>query len=144
MIKGYFIETKFHYFKDNSFNYNKFSKDIRSNSILERYTKTIKKELGEKCACNCVVFTDFINNELSRINEILTKNENVNILYNIKMTKFGKNKYVNNIIDNSDNNKNNIIYNEEDNKISKEIISAKLLVQKENNCRYNAVTTLIY
>ena len=29
-----------------NFNYYKFPKDIRSNSILERYNKTIKEELG--------------------------------------------------------------------------------------------------
>ena len=92
MIKGYFIEIKLQYFKDKSFNYNKFSKDIMSNSILERYNKTIKKELGEKGSCNLVIFPNFINNELSRINKIQAKNENVNILYNMKLTKFEKNK----------------------------------------------------
>ena len=73
MIKGYFVETKLKYFKDNSFNYNKFPKDIRSNSILERYNKTIKSSLGEKRTCNWVVFCNFINNEINRINNLLCK-----------------------------------------------------------------------
>ena len=44
----YFYDNKIKYFEDNSYNYNIFPKDIRSNSILERYNKTIKSELGEK------------------------------------------------------------------------------------------------
>ena len=47
-IKGYFTEIKLKYFMNESFNYNKFPKDIRSNSILERYNKTIKEEMGQK------------------------------------------------------------------------------------------------
>ncbi len=35
----------------------------------------------------------FINKELNRINEILDKNKNVNILNFQKSTKFGKTKY---------------------------------------------------
>ena len=34
MINGYFLDTKLKYFKDGSYNYNNFPKDIRSNSIL--------------------------------------------------------------------------------------------------------------
>ena len=37
----------------------------------------MKKELGEKRACNWVNFIQFINKELNRINEILDKNSNV-------------------------------------------------------------------
>ena len=48
------------------------------------------------------------------------------------------------LIDNADNNKKNIIYNEEDHEVSKETISTKWLVQLGNNCRYNAFITLIY
>ena len=33
LIKAYFIDTKLKYFKDGSFNYNKFPRDVRSNSI---------------------------------------------------------------------------------------------------------------
>ena len=75
MIKGYFYDNKIKYFEDNSYNYNIFPKDIRSNSILERYNKTIKSELGEKRTCDWVVFLNFINRELKRINTILSKNE---------------------------------------------------------------------
>ena len=108
LIKPYIIDTKLKYFKDGSFNYNKFPKDIRSNSILERYNKTIKTELGEKRACNWVIFLNFINKEIIRINEILSKNENINVLFNSKTTKFGKEKY-NNKINNEISNINNII-----------------------------------
>ena len=41
MIMGYFLETKLKYFKDDSFNYNKFPKDISSNSILEDIIKQL-------------------------------------------------------------------------------------------------------
>ena len=37
-------------------------------------------ELGEKRTCNWVVFLNFINRELERINNILSKNENINVL----------------------------------------------------------------
>ena len=39
------------------------------------------------------MFTQFINKELYRINEILAKNTNVNIVYFQKTTKFGQNKF---------------------------------------------------
>ena len=32
----YFLDTKLKYFEDGSYDYNKFPKDIRSNSVLER------------------------------------------------------------------------------------------------------------
>ena len=48
MIENYFLEAKLKYFIDGSYNYNKFPMDIRSNSILERYNKIIKTELGKK------------------------------------------------------------------------------------------------
>ena len=35
-------------FIDGNYNYDLFPKDIRSNSLLERYNKTIKDRLGEK------------------------------------------------------------------------------------------------
>ena len=95
MINGYFYDNKIKYFEDNSYNYNIFPKDIRSNSILERYNKTIKIELGEKRTCNWVIFLNFINRELERINKILSKNENINVLYQRKFTKFGIEKFVN-------------------------------------------------
>ena len=48
MINGYFKETKLKYFKDVSFNYNKFPIDISANSILENYNKIVKRDLGKK------------------------------------------------------------------------------------------------
>ena len=44
----YFLDYKLKYFIDGSYDYSKFPKDICSNSILERYNKAIKLELGEK------------------------------------------------------------------------------------------------
>ena len=93
---AYFLDTKLKYFEDGSYDYNKFPKDIRSNSVLERYNRTIKQYLGEKRTCNWVVFLNFINNEILRINELLGKNENINILFTNKHRKFGKEKFTNN------------------------------------------------
>ena len=138
MIKGYFYDNKIKYFEDNSYNYNIFPKDIRSNSILERYNKTIKSELGEKRTCNWVVFLNFINRELERINTILSKNENINVLYQMKYSKFGIEKYANK-------NNNNIIQEKIYETITtKTDISETWLIQKGNNCRYNAFITLLY
>ena len=38
--------NKLKYFEDGSYDYSKFPNDIRSNSILERYNKIIKTNLG--------------------------------------------------------------------------------------------------
>ena len=78
----------------------------------------------------------FINKELSRINELLGKNSNVNLVYHQKLTKFGKNKY-------------NYEYNKEKElrksiTVEKKNISQEWLKQKFNNCRYNAFITLFY
>ena len=35
----------------------------------------------------------FINKEIFRINDLLGKNENINVIYSQKNTKFGKQKY---------------------------------------------------
>ena len=43
-------------------------------------------ELGEKRTCNWVIFLYFINKEIIRINEILSKNDNINVLFNSKTT----------------------------------------------------------
>ena len=37
---------------------------------------------------------NFINNEILRINNELGKNENINILFEEKKTKFGKSKFI--------------------------------------------------
>ena len=94
-IINYFLDAKLKYFIDVSYDYSKFPLDIRSNSVLERYNKEIKMQLGEKRTCNWVKFMNFINNEILRINNELGKNENINILYGEKKTKFGKSKYIN-------------------------------------------------
>ena len=139
-IKGIFTERKLNYFKDESYNYQKFPKDIRSNSILERYNKTIKIELGQKRTCNWVVFLNFINKEITRINQILAKNENINILYKSKYTKFGIEKYAPQTQE--DKNKSKTAYQIKE--ISNETIADCWLKQKGNNCRYNAFITLFY
>mgnify|MGYP007070125749 FL=1 len=89
-----------------------------------------------------VIFLNFINNEINRINEQLSKNENINVLYNSKLTKFGTEKYTN--IDKIEEGKDN---NNESNHIenlSEDTEPNKWLVQKGNNCRYNAFITLFY
>jgi len=78
MINWNLFDNKIKFFENNSYNYDIFPKDIRSNSILERYNKTIKIELGKR-TCNCVVFLNFINRELERINNILSKNQIINV-----------------------------------------------------------------
>ena len=140
LINGYFKETKLKYFQDDSFNYNKFPKDIRSNSILERYNKLVKSDLGIKRTCNWVVFLNFINKEIIRINNELSKNQNINVLYNMKTTKFGIEKYTNNE-KKEENNNNEIEFKEE---TVKEKNNNNWLVQNGNNCRYNAFITLFY
>ena len=87
LLTNYFLTTKMKYFIDRSYNYALFPKDIRSNSILERYNKTIKDRLGEKRQCNWVVFLNFINEEIIRINNLLKINEIINILNSMKKNK---------------------------------------------------------
>ena len=65
-LTKYFIDCKLKYSKDGSYDYTKFPPDIRSNSILERYNKIIKNELGIKRVCNLVIFMSFINKEIYR------------------------------------------------------------------------------
>ena len=139
-IITYFMGNKLKYFEDGSYDYSKFPNDIRSNSILERYNKIIKTNLGDKRTCNWVKFMNFINNEILRINELLNKNENINIAYMKKKTKFGLGKYNNN-------------QKEEDNidtfakseiSLEKNSIMDKWLIQSGNNCRYNSFITIFY
>ena len=142
LINQYFLDVKLKYFEDGSYNYNAFPMDIRSNSILERYNKIVKTELGEKRTCNWVVFLNFINKELIRIKDILSKNENKNILFESKHTKFGINKY-NTVITNQPKKEGNntTTLGETEKQLD---ISKKWLVQKANNCRYNAFITFFY
>jgi len=142
LLTNYFLTTKMKYFIDGSYNYDLFPKDIRSNSILERYNKTIKDRLGEKRQCNWVVFLNFINDEIIRITNLLGKNENINILNDMKKTKFGLEKYQLNL-----NKTSNIINKEEEEKTverRKLNISEQWLIQKGNNCRYNSFITIFY
>ena len=57
--------------------------------------KIIKTELGSKRNCNWVIFLNFINRELDRINEKLSENENINVFYKSKQTKFWIKKFIN-------------------------------------------------
>ena len=142
LLTNYFLTTKMKYFIDGSYNYDLFPKDIRSNSILERYNKIIKDRLGEKRQCNWVVFLNFINDEIMRITNLLGKNENINILNSMKNTKFGLEKYQINLNKPSTN-----INNLQDKKtveMKKPNISETWLIQKGNNCRYNSFITIFY
>ena len=99
---------------------------------LERYNKSIKLELWEKRFCNWVIFLNFINNEILRIKDILNKNENINVAFKPKKTKFGIEKYKKK--------PKKKLYNE-----SKEYtIADKWLINKGNNCRYNDFITMSY
>ena len=102
--------------------------------MLERYNKIIKNELCIKRVCNKVIYMRSINREINRINDLLGKNENINVIYSQKKTKFGKQKYT------------YIKYQKKEKKIKNEPknISEMWLVQKYNNCRYNAFITLFY
>ena len=73
------------------------SRKILDHSILEKYNKIVKSSLGVKRNCNWVIFLNFINNELIRINNLLAKNENKNVFYESKYTKFSLEKYNNDI-----------------------------------------------
>ena len=50
--------------------------------------------LGAKRTCNWVVFINFINNEIFK----LIISENINVLYEMKNTKFRKEKIVQHIL----------------------------------------------
>ena len=88
------MQAKWKYFKDGGFNFNKFPKDLRANSILEIYNRTKKKWIRCKKSCKLVIFLNFINKEIIRISDILSKNENSNVLYKSKNTKFGKQSFL--------------------------------------------------
>ena len=140
-IINYFLDAKLKYFIDGSYDYSKFPPDIRSNSVLERYNKEIKLQLGEKRTCNWVKFMNFINNEILRINTELGKNENINILFEEKKTKFGKSKFI------KDSNQLNKLTEEDKTqplKIIKKNISEIWLKQYNNNCIYNSFITIFY
>ena len=85
---------------------------------------------------------NFINKEIERINEKLSKNENKNVLFESKHTKFGINKFLNN------NEKINPLYKKDIESLTeiniKYDISQIWLVQKANNCCYNAYIIFFY
>ena len=55
-------------FKNGNFNYNKFQERYKIKFNFKRYNKTIKMLLGEKGTCNLIIFLNFINKEINRIN----------------------------------------------------------------------------
>ena len=69
----------------------------------------------------------------------MAKNENVNVLFHSKNTKFGKEKFLTN---NTQFTNFNILINNNESK--NETIENSWLKQKGNNCRYNAFITLFY
>ena len=155
-LYNYFLENKIRYFKDNSYNYNLCPKDCRSNSILERYNKTIKQYLGEKVICNWVKFLNFITKEIDIIKNKLGENNNNNILYMEKLTKFKREKYINykeenkknineednvNILDSA---LNNINLNDENNNNNLTICEVWLTNNNNLYCRYNSFITIFY
>ena len=143
-IINYFKDTKIKYFQDNSFNYSLYPEDVKSNSVIENYNKTIKSYLGDKRECNWVTFMNFITDEIKRITTKLSKNENKNILYYSKLTKFKKNKFYKNK-SSTDISKNTFLYNNINNEqIEKIGIKDKWLVNFGENCRYISFITLYY
>ena len=142
-IIKYFYTEKRKYFEDNSFNYNMCPPDVRSNSIIEHYNSNIKKYFGEKKETNWIIFMNFIKTEIQNIIYKLSKNENKNIKYYSKYTKFGNKKYNNNkLLRESSNNKIN-----HDNNIIKPFpkkINETWLINRGENCRYICFTTLYY
>ena len=83
-LNEYFVKNKIKYFIDDSLNYSKYPKDVRSNSILERYNRYVKEQINKKRYCNWIIFLKFINTEISRVDNILSKNENINIAFSKK------------------------------------------------------------
>ena len=155
-LYNYFLQNKIQYFKDNSYNYNLCPIDCRSNSILERYNKTIKQYLGEKVICNWVKFLNFIITEIDVIKNKLGENNNSNILYMEKLTKFKREKYINNNEENFQNINeednvnilnsalNNINLNEENNNNNLTIKEVWLTNNNNLYCRYNSFITIFY
>ena len=90
---SYFVENKRKSFGDGDYNYNTLPEDIRTNSSLERYNKELKKYVGNKKNCYWFIFLNMINNELLRIKDIITKNQNKNVRYYSKKIKFGLKKF---------------------------------------------------
>jgi len=137
-LHNYFLENKLKYFQDNSLNYYLCLKDVRSNSILERYNRHIKTVLNKKRYCNWILFLNFINDELIAVYKKLSKNTNLNVQYE-KKTKFGLIKYGG---DDKNSNKKKIISNDSINYVYQ--IFQKWLYNKVLLCRYNAFITLFY
>lgn len=87
----------------------------------------------------------FINNEISRITNILSKNENINILYKSKFSKFGLDKFKNiSMLKNKNKKKEkpeNIKTSNEEYKIT---ISETWLKNKDLTCKYVSFVTIFY
>ena len=63
------------------------------NGNMNYFDREIKDYLGEKKFYNWVVFLKFINNEIIRFKNILINNQNKNVRYYCKNSKFGTMKY---------------------------------------------------
>ena len=133
-IYNYFDKNKKNGFINNSYNYNNIPIDVKSNSILERYNLSIKKYFGNKRECSWINFMNFINTEIEENVSKLSKNENKNILYYSKYTKFKEKKY--NYLNNRE------LQNSTPKK--KITINENWLVNKGFNCRYISFVTIYY
>ena len=100
-IDEYFIKYKHKYFTDISYNYSLTPIDCRSNSYLETYNKYIKNNLENKKDIPCLNFITFVKNESLRI-------EKTNIKIKSKKSKFKENKYIEKILTDQNNTKNNL------------------------------------
>ena len=102
-----FYENNNKYFQDGSYDYSKYPKHIRSNSILENYNGYLKLNLGQKKEINFINFYNFLLDEDERYYNMISKKiSNFNLLLKEKIIK---NKNTNNIkksadIKNYDNN----------------------------------------
>ena len=151
----YFLINKKKYFIEENYNYNLVTLDVLSNSSIERYNRVIKSYLGNKKECNWIIFMDFINKEIYRIQNLLKNNQNKNIKFISKTTKFGALKYNERNSDNNKgiflNNSNNIFNNKKNINIklayklkTEYNITEKLLEFNNNNCRYTTFITIYY
>lgn len=127
-INNYFINIKRIYFLNGAYDYYNIPNDCKSNSFLENYNKYLKEKLGRKRIINWFTFLNFLKEESSRSIEKLINEDNYNIDFNLKKTKF-EDKYndkLNKDEENENTNNNNINW----------------LKWSNNCCRYDAFLTL--
>ena len=129
------------------YNYSIIPDDCRSNSFLENYNRYINliQRLGKKRIINWFNFISFIKEESKRSLDKLSINDNFNINYKLKKTKF-KNKFYNdknptdNIIDLSDDITSNI---KNDNNEKIDIISKEYNIYQDNKINIEPNNELI-